>query len=232
MPREYSIGIDLPMELTHLIDKALPSIIITVIYFLIYKYRYRFSEAFKDKKSIKFIEQFLGISIKLFVLNFRLKDGSLKNNIFTPMLLVLSIDGLIIVTFWEPMLPPDYPLWYLILSSGFFSPIFEEIFFRGFLLGTFLLTYLTFFLEKANKKPLSGLPLNLWLGFILIIQALIFALLHENPTLISLSVRIMFGLLYGSIYLRNRNLLSVFIAHMTHNNLVILIGVILGISFI
>ncbi len=216
------------MEPIQFVDKALLPIFVSILYLIIYRRKRVIYSTLKDKKFVRAIRHFLGVPPRLLLSNFRLKIESWKSDIIAPVSLVLIIDILIMIIFLGPMLPYNYSLWFLIIVSGFFSSIFEEILFRGFLLGAFLTTYLIFHFEKANRKRLNRSSMLIWASLAIVAQALIFTLLHENPTTLSWNIRMLYGILYGLLYLKSRNLLSPIIAHITHNNLITAIGITLG----
>jgi len=94
------------------------------------------------------------------------------------------------------------------------SPIAEEFLVRGILFGMFLA-----FLKAAEKytsKVEEAQPGAITL--LLFFQAIVFGVHHENVSHANLLLRILSGLLYGTLYLLyDRNLLPPIVAHISQN---------------
>lgn len=151
--------------------------------------------------------------MKILFYNFKIRLENPIFTIFAPIIMVLIMDILIMLSFKTPMLPYDEPMWFLIAIRGIIGPIAEEIFFRGVIFGFILLS--TFQLFSKNNKNNNC---KIWAIIALLIQSLIFAFYHNNPSSFNWVIRILSGFLYGSLYLLNkRNLLPAIIAHMAHN---------------
>lgn len=87
---------------------------------------------------------------------------------------------------------------FLLLASGVVTPILEEIFYRGMLLG---------FLRDAGV-PTSGA---------LVFQALLFALAHTGP---AVPVMVFVGLVFGILFWR-QGLSSAIVAHVVYNSAIL-----------
>ena len=136
------------------------------------------------------------------------------------------LDVLIVWIFQASMKPYDEPLWFQLTVRSFLNPISEEVVMRGFIFGCFFLTTpgLIIKLLKNRKFIKFSFPFHkLWVILMLLLQAYLFAICHENPTLFNWSIRLSSGLLYGLLYLvYKRNLLPSITAHITHNLLITL----------
>lgn len=85
-----------------------------------------------------------------------------------------------------------------IISIAFLAPILEEVLFRGAIQG---------YLTRRMKNP--------W--FAIIISALIFGIFHMNP--IQIVYATLLGIVFGWIYYRTGNLLSVIVGHVLNNSI-------------
>ena len=134
-------------------------------------------------------------------------------NVFSIILLVIFVD-LIFIWFSRPVEIPANN--YSVIHGLILSPIWEEIVFRGLLLGAPLVVLL-----KINSKIReTSLSFNFLALFLLLFQAAVFFLAHPSGSAIVLVNGLLFGLIY---LLFKKNLLSSMVAHSTANLLVIII---------
>lgn len=127
-------------------------------------------------------------------LKFDINDAFL--DIVIPIALSFIFVGVFSQMFGVNIVASEYPIHILISYIGLLAPISEEIIFRGILLGM----PLTVLGVSKNRW-------DIWVSVILL-QALFFAVLHNNPSFLSFMLRWFLGLICGSLYyLRDRNIL-------------------------
>jgi len=96
-----------------------------------------------SKKSEFLVSLINGIEVKF---------ESWKETVVFPSLFAIVLVLLVSIVVGEPPKPYNEPLWFAILTSGFLNPIYEEILFRGILLGAFFSAGLIWFKEDPIKK--------------------------------------------------------------------------------
>ncbi|MDP7263344.1 MAG: CPBP family intramembrane metalloprotease, partial [Candidatus Woesearchaeota archaeon] len=100
-----------------------------------------------------------------------------------------------------------------IILFTIFSPIFEEVFFRGILIGIFFY----FIKTKIKINYLTG-------GLYIILLSLFFSFLHKQEN-IQFFILVFDGIIYSIFYLINKNnILPPIIAHSTSNFIILFYG--------
>jgi membrane protease YdiL (CAAX protease family) len=141
-----------------------------------------------------------------------------SNLFFTALFWVVVVNLFLKFVLGYKLIPYDepLPLPVVFILRSVFTPISEEIIFRGLLLGAFAnLFFLIFQKIKAYERVVDC--------FFLVISSLIFMAAHNNYNFSILDLpRLFFGLLYGYLYLSSgKNLAPPIIAHGLHNALVL-----------
>lgn len=105
------------------------------------------------------------------------------------------------------------------LTAIIISPIYEEILFRGILLGTLIefLYWISYKYIKFNKSKYTKFMVNVLSLFLI---SILFSFLHNG----SVDLRYIAGIIFGLVYIiDHNNLLPSIIAHIVNNALIILI---------
>lgn len=104
-----------------------------------------------------------------------------------------------------------------ILTVTILAPIIEEFIFRGLLLGSFLM--IPPIIAQRTKKSEKEIN-ELFIPTIVLMQAILFNFSHENLTLQT----VIMGIIYGGLFIGNKKILDTenntapgIIAHATHN---------------
>ncbi len=153
--------------------------------------------------------------------NLRLEYEGWFLTLAIPILSVLFLD-LVVFKLMFGLSLADYGenLIYGILVRGILNPFSEEIIFRGFFLGMFAATMIEVYRYQFSKKASD----IIYVPFLLFVSFL-FVLPHNNYQLAPDLVRLLSGLLYGSLYLfSKRNLLPAIVAHAFSNILIVLLN--------
>lgn len=207
---------------TELLNKAFFPILFTTLYIFLYLGRRKIFKLLKKK--VKNKDQIK--VIKLLASNFKFKIDNYWLTIIFPIILTLILDIPLMILLLKISTKSQEPLWFQLIVRSFLNPISEEVTIRGFILGCFttLFTLVEMLLKK--KKLIRSFPTyshKIWVVLMLIFQAFLFVISHENPTLFNWIVRLSSGFLYGLLYLAfKRNLLPPTIAHIAHNLIVTL----------
>ncbi len=163
---------------------------------------------------IFFISKFSKKSwIKESLFNFKIKCKKPLLTIVLPS--ILSLILVLIYSFVFKKIEA-YPasLWLLIITAVIIAPLTEEIFLRGILLG---------YVVKMSEYTQTKIGKIIFIGIGFIIQLALFVFLHQRLEWQNLSILIVSGALYSSLFLiYKKNLLPSIIAHSATNLFVIL----------
>ena len=172
--------------------------IIEIIFLFLVLMLYRFSKKSWVKESL---------------FNFKIKFKKFPLTLLLPITL-----SLILVVFYYLFFGKitSYPssILLLIISAVLIAPLAEEILFRGILLGYVL---------KISDYAFSKIGKAVFISIGFIIQLILFVFLHQRLEWQNLTILIISGLLYSSLFLiYKKNLLPSIISHASTNLFVIL----------
>ena len=172
--------------------------IISLIFYLVYLFRKKFPLNFGE--------------------NFDIRLNNPYFTIILPLILVILLQISFMVAFHTPLVDTIERNTLMITRAVVFTPIAEEFFIRGVLLGCLFI-----WVPKVVRPNLDRNFFIIIALIGLILTSFLFALWHENPNIGSFLLRLTAGLVYGGLYLLNkRNLLPAMIGH-SFNNLLIFI---------
>jgi len=188
-------------------------LLFVIVVVLFYKNWSRIAAALKKQnpKSKKLI----GVTEKILSL-FRIRI----NNAFTSIILpILLVGGFLayILSFNVNFAPPE-PGVISLLNVIIVSPIYEEIMFRGLILGGFLLffSWLAFKVIKWKENKITKFSVSTTSLFIV---SVLFSIAHKGV----LDLRYISGVIFGAVYLIDKkNLLPAIIGHSLNNLIVVL----------
>lgn len=195
-----------------IVGEAIVSIVnlsVVVISLLIYAFKGKIISIIRNKNNREFFRSIIS--------KFRIKRVS-WTNVGLSIAILFFLD-FAIMNFTRTVWPPEENLVSpgFILSS-FIAPIGEEILFRGLVFGVMFLVLIPLLIKilKVSKKELD--KNRFYLVAALVLQSLLFTVMHENPHLVNFLIRFLGGLVYGFLYILNKyNLLPSMITHLAHN---------------
>jgi len=193
---------------------ALIRTIFVIAVILLYKNWSKIAAAYR-RQSSKY-EKFVGVINDILGL-FKIRINNFFLSIVLPMLLIGGV-WTYIFSFGARPAPPE-PGIINLLNAVIITPIYEEIMFRGLILGVCFLIFfwLAFKVLKWKETKISKLNINITA---LLIVSIIFSIAHKGV----LDFRYISGVIFGVVYLiDNKNLLPAIIGH-SLNNLIVVIA--------
>ncbi len=168
--------------------------------------------SFTQRKSNKLIELF-----DYLIESCKIKYNKFTTTVLLPLILVTLL--FLFYYFVNARIKPENTNILNIIQTTVFSPVYEEIIFRGIFLALTILffSYIAFNKIKMHNNIFCKWSINIWSLFLI---SLMFSVFHE----FKIDIRYIGGLIYGLTYLLDKNnLLPAIIGHSLNNLLVIII---------